>query len=309
MTDKRMVNRILLRCLSIAGVVWLGANLTFAGVKTLRVEPSETDPAIATVHGPNIAMYDPEATSRHELLLFIVGTGAKATDSRNVDRAFASWGYHAIGLDYNNNVIAVASAHSLDPTSFGRYRQEIVTGAPVSNKVKVNPANSILNRFAKLLIYLVKHDPKGGWDEFVTNNEPVWSRVIVAGHSQGSGHAAYMGKMFKVDRVLMFSGPQDYMDDLHRPAPWQARKSATPPSRFYAFLNLKDPFNVDHQIANCMMLMNLSKPGTLRVKPGEAIHSASHILINNIETKNPHGSTIFPQFKNVWKYMATADGK
>jgi hypothetical protein len=155
----------------------------------------------------------------------------------------------------------------------------------------------------------VKNDPKGGWGQFLTNGSPVWSRIIVAGHSQGSGHAAYIGTLFKVDRVLMFSGPQDYMDDLHRPAPWQADKRATPPSRFFAFLALKDPFNVHHQIANCMMLMHLSKPETLMVKPGEAIHGDCHILINNIPTKHPHGSTLSPQFTNVWKYMVTADDR
>lgn len=300
-----MLPQILFRGLLIAVTIGIGTNLAFGEIKVLSVEPSETDPAIATVHGPSIAMYDSDGTSRHRLFLFIVGTGGKATDSRSVDRAFASWGYHAISLDYEDNVIAVSCAHSPDPTSFGRYREAIVTGAPMSKTVKVSPANSILNRFRKLLVYLVSNDPKGDWDQFVTNGEPVWSRVVVAGHSQGSGHAAYIGKMFKVDRVLMFSGPQDYMEDLHRPAPWQARKSATPPSRFYAFLHRKDPFNVDHQIANCMMLMGLSKRDTAMVNPGVLIHSSSHILINNIETRDPHGSTILPEFKNVWKYMAT----
>jgi hypothetical protein len=285
-----------------------GVNLR-AQVKVLRVEPGQTDPAIETVHGPNIAVYDPQAPPRHRLFLFIVGTGGKATGSQKIDSVFASWGYHAISLDYEDNVIAVACAHSLDPTTFGHYRDAIVTGAPVSDKIKVSPANSILNRFQKLLAYLVKHDPKGGWDQFVKDGQPVWSRIIVAGHSQGSGHAAYIGKMFKVDRVLMFSGPQDYMDDLDKPAPWQADKSATPPSRFFAFLSENDPFNVHHQVANCMMLMQLAKPETQRVKPGEVIHGDSHILINDFPARQAHGSTLLPQFTNAWHFMVTASDK
>lgn len=205
-----------------------------------------TDSAIATVHGPHIAVYDPNAHPRHRLLLFLVGTRSKAASSLPIDTAFARWGYHAISLDYEDNVIVVSCAHSLDPSAFGRYRQAIVTGAPVSTRIHVDAANSILNRFQKLLVYLVEHDPKGGWSQFLSDGQPVWSRVIVAGHSQGAGHAAYIGKLFKVDRVLMFSGPQDYMDNLHKPAPWQGRTSATPPSRFFAFLNRKDPFNVHH---------------------------------------------------------------
>jgi hypothetical protein len=207
-------------------------------------------------------------------------------------------------LDYENNVLAASSADSLDTTTFGRYRQAIVTGAAVSSAIIVDPANSILNRFQKLLAYLVEHDPGGGWSEFVTNGQPVWSRILVAGHSQGAGHAAYIGKLFRVDRVLMLSGPQDYMDALHRPAPWQADASATPPDRFFAFLNLKDPFNVDHQIANCMMLMDISKRDTQMVEPDTVIRGHSHILINTFPS-HFHGSTLLPQFENVWKYMAT----
>ncbi len=226
-----------------------------------------------------------------------------------MDGVFASWGYHAVSLDYEDNVIAVTCAHSSNSACFDDYRKAIVTGAPVSRKIKVDAANSILNRLQRLLVYLVKVDPKGGWSQFVKNGRPAWDRIIVAGHSQGAGHAAYLGKLFSVDRVLMFSGPQDYLDDLGKPAPWQAGRSATPPSRFFAFLNLEDPFNVHHQIANCMMLMKMSKPDTLMVKPGEVIHGYHQILINDYPTRQHHGSTLFPQFENVWKYMVSVPVK
>jgi hypothetical protein len=120
-------------CLALMILLWGGACL-HAQVKVLRVEPGQTDPAIETVHGPNIALYDPQATPRHRLFLFIVGTGGKADGSRKIDSVFAEWGYHAISLDYEDNVIAVSCAHSLDPTCFGRYRNAIVTGGRPSVK-------------------------------------------------------------------------------------------------------------------------------------------------------------------------------
>ena len=298
---------LFLGVLTVLMALFLGNTSIRAQVKVLLVNPGKTDPAIETVHGPNIALYDPTVPSRHLLYLFITGTGGSATGSQRMDSIFATWGYHAISLDYEDNVIAVACAHSLDSTSFGRYRDAIATGAPVSKKINVNKANSILNRFQKLLVYLVRHDPDGHWGQFVKNGQPVWSKVIVGGHSQGAGHAPYIAKLFKVNRVLIFSGPQDYMDNLQRPAPWQAMKSATPSSRYFAFLAMKDPFNVHHQIANCMVLMHLSKPDTLLVQPGEAIRGNYHILINNLPTKWPHASTLFPQFKNVWAYMLSAE--
>ncbi len=274
-----------------------------AEMTLLHVDPQQTDPAIEEVHGPHIALYDPQVASAHRLLVFFVGTGSKAESSLTIDSAFTKWGYHAIGLDYENSVLAVSCAHSQNSACFDHYREAIVTGAPVSDEINVDRANSILNRLQKLLVYLVKNDPDGGWSEFVADGQPVWSRVVVAGHSQGSGHAAYLGKMFDVDNVLMFSGPQDYLDDLGEPAPWQARPSATPPSRFFAFLNENDPFNVHHQIANCMVLMGLSNAETLMIEPGQVIEGDHQILINS-ETERAHGSTLLSEFENVWRYLA-----
>ena len=282
-----------------------GAGSLCAQVKILFVEPGQTDPAIAPVHGPHLAVYDLQAAARHRLFFFIAGTGARATNSLAMCRTFAQWGYPAISLDYENSVIATASAHSLDPTSFDRYRNAIVTGAPGSDLIKVDAPNSILNRFQKLLVFLVKNDPQGGWNEFVQDGKPAWSRIMVAGHSQGSGHAAYIGKLFNVDRVLIFSGPQDYLADLHQPAPWLSGKSATPFSRFFAFLSQNDPFDSSHQEANCLMLMQLPKLETLAVKPGEVVQGDYQILLNDSPRKNAHGSTLSLQFTNVWQYMVS----
>lgn len=275
-----------------------------AEVKVLRVDPQQTDAAIEAVHGPHIALYDPQTASNHRLFVFLSGTKGRAESSLPLDTSFTKWGFHAISLDYEDDVLAVSCAHSPDNACFDHYRDAIVNGAPVSDKVTVTSANSIQNRFQKLLAYLVKQDPEGGWGEFVHHGKPVWNRIVIAGHSQGAGHAAYIAKSFAVDRVLMFSGPQDYFDDSEKPAPWQALKSATSPSRFFAFLNRNDPYNSEHQIANNAVLMGLSKPTPLTVQPDEAIHGDYQILINE-ETKQAHGSTLFPEFENVWKYMAT----
>jgi hypothetical protein len=271
----------------------------------LRIDPHQVDPSVEQVHGPHVAVYDPQAVSSHRLLVFLVGTGEKAESSLAMDNAFAKWGYHAISLDYENSVLAVSCAHSPDSACFDHYRDAIVRGTPGSDKVHVDFANSILNRLQTLLRYLGKQDPGGGWGDFIENGQPAWSRIVVAGHSQGAGHAGYIGKLFAVDRVLMFSGPQDYLDDLEKPAPWQQLPSATSSSRFFAFLNRNDPFNVHHQIANCSVLMGLSNPQAPTVQPGDDIHGSYQILINE-ETRQPHGSTILPEFENVWKYMATA---
>jgi hypothetical protein len=288
------------------GVLCAAAFTGSAQVVIQRIDPAVTDPAIEMVRGPHLALYDPQVPSRHRLLLFIGGTRSTPESSLKLDTAFTSWGFHAISLDYEDGVVAVSCAHSQDSTCFDHYRETIITGKGKSDKISVTPANSILNRVEKLLNYLVQHDPDSGWKEFVEDGHPRWSRIVVAGHSQGSGHAAYIAKMFRVDRALIFSGPQDYLADLHEPAPWQSRASATPVDRYFAFLSENDTFHVERQIANCAALMKLDPPKPEHVTPGGPITGHPQILVNDFpKAARAHGSTLLPQYQNVWKYMAT----
>lgn len=276
-----------------------------AANKVLRIDPPQTGAAIESVHGPHLALYDPAVPSNHRLLLYLVGTGVHADESLALDQSFAHLGYHVIALDYENTVVAASCVHSTDSACFDTYRAAIVSGTPGSDKIRVDPANSILNRFDKLLAYLAKEDAGGGWNEFFADGKPAWSRIVLAGHSQGSGHAAYIAKLYEVDKVLMFSGPQDYLSDLDKPAPWESRPSATPPSRFYAFLNLNDPFNESHQVASCEALMRLANAQPFKVEPAQSIAGVHQILVTDADSKHAHNSTISTQFENVWQYLGT----
>jgi hypothetical protein len=77
---------------------------------------------------------------------------------------------------------------------------------------------------------------------------PVWSRIILAGHSQGAGHAAFAAQLVSMHRVVLFSGPNDHVPGLTRtatesaglftstdcPSPfWMTRASATPLLRYW----------------------------------------------------------------------------
>jgi len=272
-----------------------------ANIKQLLIDPAETGAGIEKMHTPHVAMYDTKANN-HKLFLMIVGTGGSATETKPIDSAAATMGYHVIGLDYKNNVITTVCNNSLDEACFDHFRAEIMFGTPVSDSVNVDSNNSIINRFNKVLAYLVKNDAQGGWGAFYKNGKITWSSVVVGGHSQGAGHAAYIGQHFSVSRVLIFSGPQDYRAAFKSPALWLSAKSITPPSKYYAFLHLKDPFDVTHQLANCNKLMRTAQPDSVMIQPGVPLNTHKHILVNNIEG-NAHMSTVQPVFRNVWEYM------
>jgi predicted esterase len=53
--------------------------------------------------------------------------------------------------------------------------------------------------------------PFESWAQYLATPDSIdWSNIIVGGHSQGAGHAAYLAKFNSVNRVLLFSGPNDY---------------------------------------------------------------------------------------------------
>lgn len=298
----RILNRrwILLSALTLLAL----STVARAEDKVLRVDPTQTDAAIESVHGPHLVQYDTE-NSNHRLLVFFVGTNAHADQAVAIGQTFVSLGYHVITLDYENKILSNSCVHSPDLSCSDSYRAAIVSGTPGSDLIHVDAANSILNRFQKLLAYLVKEDTGGGWNEFFAEGKPVWNRIVLAGHSQGSGHAAYIAKLYEVDKVLMFSGPQDYSATFDKPAPWESRPSATPPSRFYAFLNINDPFNEAHQLASCEVLMQLGNPQPFMVEPGQAIKGIHHILLADTDVKHAHNSTVSPQYESVRQYLGT----
>jgi hypothetical protein len=296
-----------------------------AQMNMISVSPDSTGTAIRTIHGNHFAYSSGSVPSRHRLILMIQGTGTSAKDFSFVDTVFASMGYPVISLDYSNNVITTVCSNSRDSACFNGFRQEIVFGTPVSPVVEVDSPNSIYHRLQQFLLWLEQRYPQQEWGEYIKDSVIQWERIIVAGHSQGAGHAVYLGKRFKVDRVLIFSGPQDYLSYYNSPASWLSDSSQTGLPRYFAFLHTRDPFDFFKQRINCETLMQIKKtgaapgamagpvspdePDTLMVAPGLPVKGGRHILVTDIPSQNPHGSTLDPVFRKVWEYMLGEDGE
>ena len=87
-----------------------------------------------------------------------------------------------------------------------------------------------MNRIVKLLAHLEANHPGEGWGTFLEGAAPRWESIAVAGHSQGGGHAANIGRLHGVARVIMF----DWTDvvPLVGAAPWLSKPKVTPADRF-----------------------------------------------------------------------------
>jgi len=159
-----------------------------------------------------------------KLVVFLPGTGGAPAEYSGLLDACAEAGNHVIGLTYLSEPVAVSQFNAWcqaqgDPLAcnkelhermlFGREVDE--TGSAVvspslsgaaGNLWDVKPENSVV----ALLLQLLQQQSWG--TSFLSSDQLNWTNIVISGHSQGAGHAAYLG--YKLDMpVVLFSGPQD----------------------------------------------------------------------------------------------------
>ena len=291
------------------------------------IAPTTANPAAGDVSFNNVAINpDPAIAAKGRLFVFLPGTGGTPAGTERILRVGVRRGYHTIDLAYPD-ALAVGQACREDPARdcSNRMREEILTGQPLSPHVAVDAANSVVQRLTDLLGYLARTYPAEGWGRFLRNGAVDWSLVTAAGHSQGAGHAAYLGKLYALDRVAMFSGVADLGPD-RATADWLFRAGATAPARFYAFGHLRDPVvpllvqrgswhalgmdafgaavSVDGTVppfANTHELTTDAEPGAQA--PADARESIYHsVPITDVAT--PLAADGSPRFAPAWVYLA-----
>lgn len=248
------------------------------GLSVEALPPSVTDPEIRS-GDPDHRHLAAAGSATGRLFLFLPGATAQPSDYVDVLRNAAAGGDDALGLSYVNDArIFVVCGSDPDPDCQESFRIEVLFGESRSPHVDVGPADSISNRLVKVLQHL-------GWTNYLDGDEPRWSSIAVAGHSQGSGHAAMIGRFFETERVIMVAGAE--------PAPWTLEPRMTPPARSWGF------GHVDDQLSRAFRRAwdNLGIPG-----PPSIVDSArppfggTHQLLTraspNPTDPNPHNSPI-----------------
>ena len=283
-------------------------------VQTNYISPVQTDPNYSS-NEDSSAVSRNTGTQQNKLFLFIGGTNSSSSTDYNALRLHAAnLGFDFINLSYPNSVPAASLANSNDSLVFDKYRQEIVYGTPVSNDVSVDSLNSIYTRTLKLIQYLEATYPSENWGQYLSASNTInWSKIIVGGHSQGSGHAGYLAKQHLVNRVLMFSGPNDYSDYFSNAAHWLRQPGATPTGKHFAYLSLNDEIvDFSKQYVNISGLDMLLNDDTTYVDNISSPYGNSRSLY----TTQPPGIAILNHNapiklstinSGVWTYMLTAE--
>ncbi len=310
-------------CAAMPGV---GVSATTSGVVSIwAVLPRSTDSCISTNLDSHFVYRVPTATPTGRLLVFLPGTGAIAQYYKLVLAQASQNGYHAVGITYPNDQ-AVGVLCATQPTScHGDTRLEILTGQATSTVVAVARVNSIENRLVKLLAFMQLTEPAGSWSQFLVGDTAVnWSKVSIAGHSQGGGHALFIAQRYAVWRATAYSSAGDLIAG-GAPAPWVTLAYATPTDRLYGFISSADELvqpaatiatwgTIGMGAFGAPVSVDTAGPpfgGTHRLtttatpaNPGVAIGPNHNAVVVDANTPKVAVGSTTPVFAVVWRYLS-----
>jgi predicted esterase len=205
------------------------------------ISPSDADSQIKRFTANNLALFKNDVAKNANLLVFFPPTGGTPAGGWPFIEAGVKAGYRVIGLMYDNATSDPGvCGPNPDPACSDRFRQKRIYGDDATKDIDDLPAESVVNRLTKFLEYLDAHHHNEGWGRYLRDGKPEWSRIAVAGHSQGAGVAAYIAKKEKVARVIVLSGAWDRTETTKAWAPWVTSSSATPLDRWYAAYHEKE---------------------------------------------------------------------
>jgi hypothetical protein len=276
-----------------------------------EVLPSQTDPKINKPDFPHEV--DVNANGAGDLLfIYIPGTGGRASNVNKLLMMAVDAGYHAISIDYDSNHSADQVCGN-DPDCYGPLRREMLNGLDESPKIAVDSDNCIINRIRKLLAWLDAQYPNERWGQLLSGGHVIWNKVTVSGLSQGGGHAAMLGKLFELHRVVMFSSVVDGVNGPNwKSASWITQQHPTPSDRYYGFAETNDHKYFPRIKVNWE---TLALPGNLTSVDNNAPpYDNSHRLFSSRQGQDPHAQVVRdsltpldangnPVYEPVWRYL------
>lgn len=153
-------------------------------------------------------------------------------------------------INNNNN------NHSNSQQLLESYHNCIVFGGS-NDMISVSENSCIISRIYDLIYYLRYNGPfKSYWSKLFNNdNELEYSKIIISGHSQGSGHACYLSKHRSLKRCILISGPQELLEDDNTNLSWLDEQYKT--KEIYSFMHKTEEYTTDLIISNWKTIKQL----------------------------------------------------
>lgn len=302
-----------------------GSGGASSGVITYQVQPTATATGLLGPSDPDFVAVDDHVPSNGELFLFLPGTGGQPDCCQYLLETAAQTGFLAIGLTYDNTE-AVGKICENNQMCYTDVRHDDFDGSTPSSDADITPADSIQSRLVDMLRYLAARHPSQGWSRFFAGSAPLWSKMVVAGHSQGGGDAAFIAKIRDVEGVVMLSSDVDSTaTDPPVAATYLTTGHLTPLDRYVGFDHTRDPFNdkieadwsaLDLQSFGPAVSVDGHAPPfghshelltSTNVPPGPAPILATHDS-TAVDSQTPLCSNGSPAFVPVWRYMMQVAG-
>jgi hypothetical protein len=230
------------------------------------------------------------------LLLFLPATRAVPERYEHFLGLAASLGFHTLALDYANRGLSLVKLCAGDTDCYAAVQQNRLDGSHPNRWSAISPADAIIPRLIAALAELERIAPEGEWGRFCSAGTVRWSELVVAGHSQGGGQAAFIAHAQPVRGALMFSAPAQ--TDAGVPASWLLGPSVTPADRMFGLTASTDVYA--QRIAATWRTMELDDHGIVTDldlgSPGEA-HRRS------IDDSTPLDDSGRPVLQPVWRSM------
>jgi dienelactone hydrolase len=293
----------------------------FGQLQVYNVSPNATDSQINQALEVHYVAINRGVTPKNKLMVFFPGTGGIPRGYKTFTELAANKGFHALALQYVNedSVNTLCGGSNTDLDCYEKCRLEIIDGTERTSLVNVNRPNSIENRLIKLLKYMHINNPNDGWLQFLDANDNIrWDKIVVAGHSQGGGHAGILGKKHRVARVIMFASA-DYNVAVSAPANWITAPGLTPNADFYGFIHQRDQFFnygvMVNQVWNVYGMLAFGSPVNVdnSVTPFNDTHSLNSDWTILPIGSDYHSATIVdtrfpvsngePLYKSAWEYL------
>lgn len=261
----------------------------------LEIPPSLVDEETQQIGAPHLARA-PRGPAVNRVLVTFGGTNSSPHSFGAFADLASVQGYHVLSLDYPNRVISTICREHPAPDCADRFREEILEGRDVSPHVQVDSKNAILYRLRTTMKWLSQIDPT--WARFWAGDDLRWDKVVVAGHSQGAGHAAYLSKRFSLQGVILFAGPQDTWNN--QPAAWLLRPGLTVGDRYHALLHRRDFFGSEGQILAVQTLRRTAR------SPVGGGSGKPVTIVSEADVHDPHNAILNPAFEADWELMLKA---
>jgi hypothetical protein len=261
------------------------------------LRPAELDPQADKYLAPEYAYFDPAAKPAAGTRVLVYLVGARNTPERG--RAMGAWlarqGFAVVVPGYANDydIRKLCEAPTTpDRDCHAKLRLEALEGVDHSPHIDISKPNSLQTRIVRMLDRLASEQPQAGWGRGLARGMPRWEELLVAGHSHGSSTAALIGKVRRVNRVVMLSGPFDNRGGA--PADWLRRRTLTPPDRYFGLTHAAEEQHPGH-LKNWKALA-IDKLGPVAIVDGAAPpYGGSHQLVTKLVVtdgeNNPHGMT------------------